>query len=145
LIFQNDCLVYNRKLQDGPGNNMYGLEVCKSLALPQDFLELAHNIRMKYHPESSSVLDRKSSHFNTNHIKGLCEKCNKNIGQEVHHLAFQQHANEQGIIKKEGLSFHKNNPANLLSLCESCHDEIHKEKKQYKKTKTTKGVILEEV
>ena len=142
---QNDCLVYNRKLQDGPGNNMYGLEVCKSLALPQDFLELAHNIRMKYHPESSSVLDRKSSHFNAGHIKGLCEKCNKNIGQEVHHLAFQQDANEKGIIKKEGLTFHKNNLANLLSLCESCHDEMHKEKKQYKKTKTTKGLILQEV
>ena len=140
---QNDCLIYNRKLQDGPGNNMYGLEVCKSLALPQSFLELAHNIRTKYHPESSSLLDRKTSHFNANHIKGLCEKCGKNIGQEVHHLAFQQDANEEGIIKKEGLSFHKNNLANLVSLCEICHDEIHKEKKQYKKTKTTKGIILE--
>ena len=33
-----DLLIYNRKLKDGPGNSMYGLEVCKSLSLPQDFL-----------------------------------------------------------------------------------------------------------
>jgi DNA mismatch repair protein MutS len=48
---EKDCLVYDRKLKDGPGTNMYGLEVCKSLSLPQDFLENAHQIRMKYHPE----------------------------------------------------------------------------------------------
>ena len=41
---------------------MYGLEVCKSLSLPQDFLENAHNIRMKYHPESASVLEQKEFH-----------------------------------------------------------------------------------
>jgi DNA mismatch repair protein MutS len=46
---ENDKLIYDRKLKDGPGDNMYGLEVCKSLNLPGSFLELAHNIRMKYH------------------------------------------------------------------------------------------------
>jgi DNA mismatch repair protein MutS len=30
-----DVLVYSRKLADGPGASMYGLEVCKSLHLPQ--------------------------------------------------------------------------------------------------------------
>ncbi len=142
---QKDCLVYNRKLQDGPGTNMYGLEVCKSLSLPQDFLEAAHNIRMKYHPETASVLDQSSSHFNAAKIKGLCEQCKTNLSQEVHHLAFQQTANEKGIIEKDGLTFHKNNAANLLNLCVKCHDEMHKNKKQYKKTKTTKGTILEEL
>ncbi len=142
---QKDCLIYNRKLQDGPGNNMYGLEVCKSLALPEDFLELAHNIRMKYHPESASILDQKKSHFNASHVKGMCEKCGINIAQEVHHLAFQQNANENGIILQNDMIFHKNNAANLLSLCEVCHNEMHISGKQYKKTKTTKGIILEEV
>ena len=32
-----DMLVYDRKLQDGPGESMYGLEVCKSLHLPTLF------------------------------------------------------------------------------------------------------------
>jgi hypothetical protein len=141
---EKDLLIYDRKLKDGPGTNMYGLEVCKSLNLPQDFLDLAHNIRMKYNPESNSLLDQKSSHFNAKHIKGFCEKCNKKMATEVHHLQYQQDADDKGIIKnnEDGLTFHKNHPANLLSICEQCHDEIHKSDKKMKKVKTTKGVIV---
>ena len=36
-----DSLVYDRKLKDGPGDSMYGLEVCKALDLPSSFLERA--------------------------------------------------------------------------------------------------------
>ena len=143
---ERDCLIYNRKLQDGPGNNMYGLEVCKSLSLPQDFLENAHNIRMKDHPESASLLTRKGSHFNAKHISGgLCEKCAQNPAIDVHHMIFQNEADDKGTIKKNGLTFNKNNKANLINLCEKCHDEIHKTNKKYKKTKATIGIILEEI
>ncbi len=139
-----DALVYDRKLKDGPGNNMYGLEVCKSLSLPQDFLEMAYNIRMKYKPEASSILDRKQSHFNAKHIKGLCDNCGKNMATEVHHLQYQQDSDNQGIIDntKDGLTFHKNHPANLLSLCEVCHDDIHRKGTRFKKVKTSKGTII---
>jgi hypothetical protein len=133
-------------LQDGPGNNMYGLEVCKSLALPNEFLENAHAIRMKYHPESASILDKKGSHFNAKHITGgICEKCNVNVAVDVHHLIFQNESNDNGIIKNKGLTFHKNTVANLVNLCQSCHDDIHKSNKKQKKTKSTKGVILQEI
>lgn len=143
---ERDCLIYNRRLENGPGNNMYGLEVCKSLNLPQDFLDNAHNIRMKYHPESGSILEHKGSHFNTKHIKGgICEKCNINIAVDVHHLIFQNEADKDGTIKKNSLIFKKNEKANLMNLCQKCHDEIHKNNKKYKKTKTTKGIILEEI
>jgi DNA mismatch repair protein MutS len=140
---ENDCLVYDRKLRDGPGNSMYGLEVCKSLNLPQDFLENAQNIRIKYHPETGSILDHKSSHFNAKHIKGgLCEKCNINLAIDVHHLIFQNEADENGIIKKKDLTFGKNTKANLMNLCQKCHDEIHKTNKKLKKIKTTKGITI---
>ena len=134
---EKDVLIYDRKLKDGPGTNMYGLEVCKSLNLPQDFLDMAHSIRMKYKPETNSLLDQKSSHFNAKHIKGMCEKCNKKMATEVHHLQYQQDADAKGIIhnKEDGLTFHKNHPANLLSICEQCHDEIHKTGTQMKKVK----------
>ena len=36
---QKDILIYDRKLKDGPGNSMYGLEVCKSLNLSPNFLQ----------------------------------------------------------------------------------------------------------
>ena len=141
-----DCLIYNRKLQDGPGNNMYGLEVCKSLNLPQDFLDNAHNIRVKYHPESGSILDKKGSQYNAKHITGgMCENCKINTAVDVHHLVFQNEADQNGTIRKKGLTFKKNEKANLINLCQKCHDEIHKTCKKLKKTKTTKGIILEEV
>jgi DNA mismatch repair protein MutS len=142
---ETKCLEYDRKLKDGPGNNMYGLEVCKSLNLPDEFLENAYNIRMKYHPESASILDRKQSHFNANKIMGICEICNENVASEVHHLQYQSEANEDGIIISSESTFHKNHKANLLNICEQCHNKIHNENKQYKKVKTTKGMILREV
>jgi len=143
---ENDCLVYDRKLKDGPGNNMYGLEVCKSLNLPQDFLDNAQNIRMKYHPELSSILQHKSSHYNSKHIVGgICENCKINVAIDVHHLIFQNEADKNGTINKKGLTFSKNVKANLMNLCEKCHNSIHKSNKNYKRTKTTNGTILEEI
>ena len=141
---ETDALIYDRKLKDGPGNNMYGLEVCKSLNLPQDFLDMAYNIRMKYKPESQSVLDQKKSHFNAKHIKGQCEKCGKHMATEVHHLQYQQDADGRGLIEneKDGLTFHKNHPANLISLCNTCHDEIHNTGTRLKKVKTSKGTVV---
>jgi len=136
---EHDILVYDRKLRDGPGDNMYGLEVCKSLNLPADFLESANNIRMKYHPESSSILDYKTSKYNANHMKGLCENCGNEFSTEVHHLQHQQDANDTGIIQGKSLLFNKNHPANLLSLCETCHQSFHKTNEKYKKVKTSKG------
>jgi len=142
---ERDLLVYDRKLKDGPGNNMYGLEVCKSLKLPEDFLNAAFNIRMKYHPEDGSMLSLKSSHFNSQKVMNLCEKCNKNIGKEVHHLQHQNEANKNGIINKDGKVFHKNSVANLITICEDCHNEIHKSSAQHIKVKTTRGFVLQEI
>jgi DNA mismatch repair protein MutS len=142
----NDILIYDRKLKDGPGTNMYGLEVCRSLNLPQDFLEAAHQIRMKYHPEDSSILAQKSSHFNAKKIMGKCEQCKVSIGSEVHHLQHQSEADQDGFIRKaDGTIFHKNHPANLMTLCEQCHQKMHhpenlKTQEQHKKVKTSRGI-----
>ena len=140
-----DVLVYDRKLRDGPGNNLYGLEVCKSLSLPNDFLEAAYNIRMKYNPESASLLSLKGSHYNSKKIMSLCEKCGKNMGTEVHHLQHQNDANSDGIIENEDNIFHKNKLANLMTLCETCHNEFHKKDVKHKRVKTTKGIKLQEI
>jgi DNA mismatch repair protein MutS len=147
---EKDLLIYDRKIKDGPGDNMYGLEVCKSLNLPSDFIESAHNIRMKYHPTSASILSLKTSHFNIKKIVGMCELCGKEPGKEVHHLQHQNLANENGHISNAtsggGESFHKNHVANLMTLCEKCHDKIHKEKKtMHKKVKTSKGTVVQNI
>lgn len=165
---EKDCLIYDRKLKNGPGNCMYGLEVCKSLSLPSDFMENAYNIRMKYNSESASILSLKTSHFNSKKLMGLCEQCGKNMGTEVHHLQHQSEADDEGYINKNGYKIHKNNPANLITLCETCHNDFHSsthtssqsstqgssqnrltkvkvKKQQHKKVKTTIGIQIQEI
>ena len=138
-------LIYDRKLKDGPGNSMYGLEVCKSLSLPQDFLDVAYEIRMKYHPEGASILSLKTSRYNSKKLVGFCEKCGKNLGTEVHHLQHQADANESGYINDSDSTFHKNTLANLMTLCETCHNQEHKvAKKGGKRVKTTKGTQIKD-
>lgn len=138
----NDCLVYNRKLKEGPGNSMYGLEVCKSLGLPDEFLNEALSIRLKYSDEDSGILSHKQSHYNAKKIKGICEICKELIGDDIHHLQYQNRANDTNNYIED---FHKNHKANLVNICNNCHDNIHKDNTQYKKTKTTKGYRLEEI
>jgi DNA mismatch repair protein MutS len=118
---ERDCLVYDRKLADGAGNRMYGLEVCKSLHLSQSFLEQAYQIRSKYFPNTKGELEHTETKYHSAKIKGLCELCLTNIGEDVHHLQEQHLANENGYIGH----FHKNHPANLMVLCETCHHKIH--------------------
>ena len=130
----DDCLVYDRVLKDGPGSNNYGLEVCKSLHLPHDFIELAHTIRIQQHPEAKSTLMNTASRFNTTKIHGKCELC-KRIGVEVHHLEYQKCANKRGYIK----TFHKHMKGNLINVCKSCHLKIHADEIQYRRKKTTNG------
>jgi DNA mismatch repair protein MutS len=81
-----DCLVYDRKLLDGAGNRMYGLEVCKSLHLPPDFLEKAYEIRTKYFPETKGELSHPHSKtYNARKIRGKCEICKVEPAEETHH------------------------------------------------------------
>lgn len=137
-----DCLVYDRKLKDGSGPRIYGLEVCKSLHMNSEFLDNAFKIRNKYFLNSKSILDFDKTQYNSNKIRGFCEICKEEVGTEIHHLQQQKDADNKGFIKH----FHKDHKANLISICEKCHQSIHKEEnKDVAPTiirKTTKGHIL---
>ena len=136
---ENDCLIYDRKLKMGPGNRMYGLEVCKSLYLEEDFLAKAYEIRNKYFPENKGELSHNTAVYNAKKIRGFCEMCKTELAEETHHIAQQKDATDDGFIG----SFHKNHPANLMSVCEKCHDNIHAEPdSKIRRKKTTKGYKL---
>ena len=121
---EKGILVYDRKLKDGIGNRMYGLEVCKSLYLENEFLEKAYNIREKYFHSNKGELSHSPSIYNKNKIRGKCELCNEEIASETHHLVPQKDADEKGFIG----TFHKNHAANLACVCEKCHQKLHKKK-----------------
>ena len=68
--------------------------------------------------------------------------CGEKIGEDIHHLQYQKNANDSNDYID---TFHKNHPANLVNICDSCHNNIHKNDIQYKKVKTTTGYDLEEI
>jgi DNA mismatch repair protein MutS len=142
---EQDCLVYDRVLREGAGNRLYGLEVAKSLHLPDAFIERAYQIRNKYFPDMRGSLSSPSTKYNSAKLRGFCEMCKESLAEEVHHLQEQHLADENGRIG----SIHKNHPANLMSLCEKCHQKMHqmddsleKNKPKLVRKKTTKGTML---
>ena len=124
---EKDCLIYDRKLKEGEGSRTYGLEVCKSLYLPTAFLERAYELRRQLSPENDGILSHVSSKYNSKKIRGFCENCHVQIGEEIHHLREQREANrENGYFEGEKNHWiHKNHPANLMSVCAKCHDLFH--------------------
>lgn len=133
-------LRYDRIIRDGPGNNRYGLEVGKSMSLPNSLLDTANKLRNKYFNTETSVSQMTPSRYNANKLKGDCEKCG-NKGIDVHHMEYQENADENGFIRH----FKKNNNANLINVCKECHDNIHRNGIILKKVKTTEGYKIIEI
>tara|TARA_B110000967_G_C18889899_1_gene566584 strand:- start:46 stop:2913 length:2868 start_codon:yes stop_codon:yes gene_type:complete len=117
---EKDLLIYDRTLKDGPGESMYGLEVCKSLNMPLKFIENAYTLRNKY-LDTVSVLDSHKSRYNSKKLLNMCEKCQKNPAIETHHIQQQKEANDAGFIG----DLHKDHISNLIGLCEKCHQKEH--------------------
>lgn len=133
----NDRLIYNRKLELGIGNEEYGLEVAKSLALEKEFLNNAYKVKNQL--KDIGLYSTKSSVYNSKKILYDCEICGK-TGDEIHHINFQSMANKFGHIN----SIHKNSLGNLCSICSGCHDKVHNDEiiiKGY--METSEGVKLD--
>ena len=134
----NNKLVYDRKLKPGAGESMYGLEVCKSLNLPTAFLNRAHDLRIKYNQCYKNILAQDVSRYNAKKIKDICEICKINKGSEIHHLEYQRNAQNNFIITEDA-NFHKNHTANLINVCDGCHNMIHQKNEKFIIKKTSDG------
>jgi DNA mismatch repair protein MutS len=106
-------LVYDRTLKEGSGSAMYGLEVCKALGLPADFLARANQIR------ETLVGGRKptQSVYSKDSVVEACEVCGSTKGLETHHI------NHQATFTGPEKGLHA--PHNLTTLCAVCHDDHH--------------------
>ncbi len=122
----NDTLIYNRVLQLGRGDSLYGLEFAKSLHMDKDFLQMAQNIRESLNDSGSEIKKlrkQKSSKYNKELFLAKCALCDENV-EDVHHIAEQQEANTDGNIDH----FHKNHKYNLIPLCKKHHSMVHEGK-----------------
>ena len=126
--YERKALVYGRTLCDGPGESTYGLEVCKSLSLPDSFLDRAYAIRNRQLNQGSILLYKEST-YNREKIRSMCEFCKKAKGTEIHHLEYQKDSDLPMV----------HHVSNLSSICEACHKHIHSLGLVYEKRKTLDG------
>jgi DNA mismatch repair protein MutS len=120
----NDRLVYHRTLKKGSGSSLYGLEVAKAMRIPSDILEDAIRFRKQIAGEADLNKSVGSS-WNSQIIRRTCEKCGAKEADdlEVHHIKPRADA-VQGRLS-DGSSVHSS--ANLIVLCEACHDSLHRD------------------
>lgn len=122
-------LIYDRKLRDGSGTGLYGLEVARFLDLDSEFMDTAFSIRNKLLGNEIHVFNAIQSHYNPDVFLVSCKQCGyrpvltTDIPLETHHIHFQCNADENGNFSN--LGFHKNAAHNLVALCRKCHQMVH--------------------
>tara|TARA_B100000795_G_C22805535_1_gene444623 strand:+ start:2052 stop:4877 length:2826 start_codon:yes stop_codon:yes gene_type:complete len=138
-IDEKNRIVYDRKLQEGQGSKIYGIEVCKSLDMPLDFMKNAEKIRKEVEGISKDIVKNKKSRYNQKVIVDKCKICD-GVAEETHHIIYQENANEDGYF----VSYHKNSKHNLVTLCKLCHKKEHSGELKIKGyINTSSGVILD--
>lgn len=137
-------IVFTRKLQDGPCNPLYGLEIANAVGLPKEFIKMAFDIRNNKGDFKS--VKAKKSRYNSKKELSACEicgytqTCKKQAPLHAHHIEYQETADENDFTKH----FHKNRKFNLVSLCNECHESVHNNKLQINGyIQTSDGVKLD--
>ncbi len=123
---KEDRLIYNRKLELGSGDSLYGLEFAKSLHMDREFLDTAYKIRQEISGKFSELellKKGKKSKYNKNVYLTKCALCDEKV-EEVHHIAPQNSSDKEGNIEH----FHKNHKFNLIPLCKKHHKLVHEGK-----------------
>ena len=123
---ESDTLIYNRVLQPGQGDSLYGLEFARSLHMDKAFLETARQIRESLNDTASEVKKlrrQKSSKYNKTLYLSKCALCDENV-EDVHHIKEQHLADADGHIDH----FRKNHKYNLIPLCKTHHQMVHEGK-----------------
>lgn len=119
--YMDNIMVYDRKLQEGEGKAVYGLEIAKGLDMPSAFLLIADQTRRHLMGIPELTLAVRSA-YNSRVAVGACVVCGSTtIPRESHHIQAQATANALGFTGH----FHKNRAFNLAILCSVCHDDVH--------------------
>jgi DNA mismatch repair protein MutS len=138
-IDDNNRIIYERVIKEGQGSSIYGLEVCKSLDMPYDFMKIAENTRKEVQSLNSLIINIQKSKYNKEVIMLKCAICGNN-SIDTHHIDYQSNADDNGYFK----NYHKNNKHNLVPLCKDCHNKEHNGEISINGyTKTSEGVILD--
>lgn len=140
-------LVFDRKLKDGPGENVYGITVAKHIISDTSFIDRAEKIRNRLSGKHTFETT-KISRYNSKVVMDRCQICNKHIKSkyevplDTHHINYQKDCKNGFVENKPHLKM--NAKANLAVLCKKCHTDEHNgvlKIKGYKKTSS--GIELD--
>jgi DNA mismatch repair protein MutS len=130
---EKDILIFDRILKEGSGPSNYGLDVMRYIIKDSDFVRLAYEIKNQILDENNDILSTKASHFNKNLYVTSCQVCGKRNTQkkyesilDVHHINFQCNATPELYVIGKNIPLHAK--SNLVCLCKSCHNAVHKPK-----------------
>ena len=116
---RNNDIIFERKLTDGSGSNLYGLEVAKCILEDDMLINEAFKIRTKLLDKQVNIVSKKKSNYNKKKIMTKCEICKSTKNLETDHIIPQCESNNNGFLKNVG--YHKNEEYNLATLCKECH------------------------
>lgn len=131
VTIENGVVSYDRRMKDGQGEHLYGLEIATHILGNKDFESMALRTR-------NTILKKKvpkKSRYNAKVLKDSCQICGSTDEQlDTHHIHYQSDAHDN-IKNKRG---------NLVVLCKKCHDEEHNGMLTIRGWKdTSKGVVLD--
>ena len=134
-----DTLVFDRKLKQGSGPEVYGLTVASHIIHDKDFIKLAQEIKKEQLSEPNAILAKKTSPHNSNVYVDECALCGSKVNLygnlHTHHIIHQKDS-VKGFVNKH---IKENQEANLIILCRKCHKKVHKENISMKYVRTSKG------
>lgn len=123
---EGGAIIYDRKLADGNGESVYGIEVAKYIIDDLEFIKKAEEIRKEVMGISSNLVSGGvgDSKYNGKLIMDRCYVCDGDVesGQlDVHHIKFQSDADKCGLFEHVS----KNDMSNLVVLCKNHHVMVH--------------------
>jgi DNA mismatch repair protein MutS len=118
ISIKNNNIIFDRKLQKGSGNPLYGIEVASNLLEAPDLIDKAYEIRNKLTNNKTSILSTKKSVYNSKVLVDRCQICDSTESLESDHISPQSTTDDKGFTPE---GFHKNEAYNLAILCRSCH------------------------
>lgn len=140
-----DELIFNRKLVEGTGEQIYGITIAKYILDDTSFINSANELKnelLEKNGIQTKLIPDKKSNYNNDMYMVDCSICGDKTKLETHHINFQRDFvnGKNGSIHKEKKHIIKDSTANLVNLCQKCHDELHAGKFEIEsKISTTKG------
>jgi DNA mismatch repair protein MutS len=109
-------VVFLRKLAEGPGDTMYGIEVARYLLGLPEIANRAMEIRNALVGRGDGRI--KKSRYNKKVTVTACQACGTTTDLHTHHVVPQ--ASFEKSQRKQ-----MNDKDNLMVLCHTCHDKVH--------------------